>query len=174
MAKNKLHIKKEHTLDDLTSVSQTVLPLAKQLLGLDGMVIIDLISNWDNIVGKTISQYSLPQKIFFKKGERINGCLEIISLSGAFAMEIQQNEKLIIDKVNTFFGYSAINKLKVIQNSCPNDFLINKKPIDNVKKNLVTDEEENYITELTSGIDNSTLKDRLEKLGRAIFSNTKK
>ena len=67
MAKNKLHIKKEHTLDDLTSVSQTVLPLAKQLLGLDGMVIIDLISNWDNIVGKTISQYSLPQKIFFKK-----------------------------------------------------------------------------------------------------------
>ena len=89
-------------------------------------------------------------------------------------MEIQQNEKLIIDKVNTFFGYSAINKLKVIQNSCPNDFLINKKPIDNVKKNLVTDEEENYITELTSGIDNSTLKDRLEKLGRAIFSNTKK
>ena len=93
---SKISIKKEHSLDDLTSLAKTTLPLAKQLLGKKGFVEIDILRHWSEIVGLTLSQYSLPQKITFPKNERSGGILHLLALSGAFAMEIQQKEKQII------------------------------------------------------------------------------
>ena len=154
MAK-KIQIKEEHTLEDLTSVSKTILPLAKQLLGAKGLMEIEILSSWTSIVGEDLAQYSLPQKIFFRKNERSDGTLELLVLSGAFAMEIKQRESQILDKINTYFGYKVVSKLKIVQNSCPENFLIDKKPIDNMKKNLVSKEEQNYITEIVKDIDSS-------------------
>lgn len=172
MAK-KIQIKEEHTLEDLTSVSKTILPLAKQLLGAKGLMEIEILSSWTSIVGEDLAQYSLPQKIFFRKNERSDGTLELLVLSGAFAMEIKQRESQILDKINTYFGYKAVSKLKIVQNSCPEIFLIDKKPIDNMKKNLVSKEEQNYITEIVKDIDNSDLRQKLENLGKAVFSSKK-
>ena len=172
MAK-KIQIKEEHTLEDLTSVSKTILPLAKQLLGAKGLMEIEILSGWTSIVGEDLAQYSLPQKIFFRKNERSDGTLELLVLSGAFAMEIKQRESQILDKINSYFGYIAVSKLKIVQNSCPENFLIDKKPIDNMKKNLVSKEEQNYITEIVKDIDNSDLRQKLENLGKAVFSSKK-
>ncbi len=171
MAKKKLILKDSHTLDDLTQVNKTVLPLAKQLLGLNGMLEIELLANWSNIVGKTLAQYSLPQKIRFHKNERSDGSLELVVLSGAFALEIKQREKQILEKINTYFGYSAVSKLKIIQNSCPENFLLTKKPIDNVKNFLVSETEQTYITELVKDIHSDKLRETLNNLGKAVFGN---
>ena len=76
-------------------------------------------------------------------------------------------------KINTFFGYNAVAKLKIIQNNSPENFLITKKPIDNVKKILVSEEEQNYITEIIKDVDNNNLREHLENLGKAVFSNKK-
>ena len=169
----KIQIKEEHTLEDLTSVSKTILPLAKQLLGAKGLMEIEILSGWTSIVGEDLAQYSLPQKISFRKNERSDGTLELLVLSGAFAMEIKQREPQILDKINTYFGYKAVLKLKIVQNSCPENFLIDKKPIDNMKKNLVSKEEQNYITEIVKDIDSSDLRQKLENLGKAVFSSKK-
>lgn len=88
-------------------------------------------------------------------------------------MEIKQREPQILSKINTFFGYNAVAKLKIIQNSSPENFLITKKPIDNVKKILVSEEEQNYITEIIKDVDNNNLREHLENLGKAVFSNKK-
>ncbi len=169
----KIQIKEEHTLEDLTSVSKTIFPLAKQLLGAKGLMEIEILSGWTSIVGEDLAQYSLPQKISFRKNERSDGTLELLVLSGAFAMEIKQREPQILDKINTYFGYKAVSKLKIVQNSCPENFLIDKKPIDNMKKNLVSKEEQNYITEIVKDIDSSDLRQKLENLGKAVFSSKK-
>ena len=86
-------------------------------------------------------------------------------------MEIKQREPQILSQINTYFGYNVVTKLKIIQNSCPENFLLNKKPIDNVKKILVSAEEQNYITEIIKDVDNSNLREHLENLGKAVFSN---
>lgn len=174
MVKNKITIREQHILDDLTSVSKTILPLVKQIMGNKGLIEIDLLKNWEEIIGPTLSKYSLPIQIKFAKNEKNNGIIEIMVLSGAFAMEIKQNEKQIIEKINNFIGYNALVKMQIIQNSCPEDFLIGKNSIDNVKKYLVTPSEQNYITELVDGVKDNNLKERLEKLGQAIFDNNKK
>lgn len=171
--KKEIIINKEHTLEDLTSVSKTIMPLAKQLLGAKGMLEMEILSDWTAIVGEELAQYSLPQKISFRKDERSNGTLELLVLSGAFALEIQHRESQILNKINAYFGYDAVAKLKIIQNSCPENFLFTKKPIDNVKKNLVSSEEHNYITEIIKDVDNNELRRHLEILGEAVLGSKK-
>ncbi|MBR1600670.1 MAG: DUF721 domain-containing protein [Alphaproteobacteria bacterium] len=172
MAK-KLNISSEHKLSDLTNFAKTVNPLLQQLLGNNGMLFLELLNSWEQIVGKDLSAYCLPQNIVFKKDMRIDGCLNISVLSGAFAMEIQQKQQQIIEKINSFFGYPAINKLKIIQSVNPDDFLLNKKPIDKLKKKVVSESEESYITELIKDINNEELRRTLKNIGKHVFSNKK-
>ena len=170
MAK-KIDISSEHKLTDLTNVAKTVNPLLRQLLGNNGMLFLELLNSWEEIIGKELAKYCLPQNISFKKDQRIDGCLNISVLSGAFAMEIQQRQRQIIEKINSFFGYPAISKLKIIQSANPENFLLNKKPIDKMKKNVVSASEESYITELTKDINNDELRKTLENIGKYVFSN---
>ena len=59
-------------------------------------------------------------------------------------------------------------------NSNPDIFSVSKKSIDNIKKSVVSKAEENYITELVKDIDNSSLRDTLQRLGRAIIKHSQK
>lgn len=169
-----LNINKEHTLKGLTSVSEMTLPLTKQILGPRGFMQMDLLSSWQSIVGAEMAQYSLPQKLVFPKDSHSNGCLTIIVPAGAFAMEIEQNKQKIIDKINGYFGYPAVKNIKILQNGTPQDICGNKKPIDKVKKTVVSAKEESYITELTEGIERSELREAVQNLGRLIVANNKK
>lgn len=169
MAK-KIQINSEHRLQDLTSISKTIRPFAKEVLGNNGHVNIELLSSWEEIVGKKIASYSLPQKLSFGKDERTGGCLTLVVLAGAFAMEIQQNTQKIIDKINTFFGYPAVSKIKIIQRSSPDNFLVSKKTTNKMKKNVVSLEEKSYITELVKNVKSEEMRNSLENIGKSVFS----
>jgi len=169
----KISLTHEHRLDDLTSIAKTVNPLAQQLLGEQGLLIADLLSDWQNIVGKELSRFTLPRRLVFRKNEQINGTLEILTANGAVALETQQRTPQIIEKINVYFGYSAVTKIKMIQNSIPENFAIPKNTFENVKKNLVSADEEIYITSVVEKINNNSLRHRLADLGRAVLSNRK-
>ena len=109
--------------------------------------------------------FSKPVRIDFKKGERVEGTLFIEVASGAFALEIQSKTKILVDKVNSFFGYAAVNSIKIIQN--PAVFFEENANIKNV-------EEENYITDLSKDVKNPELESALQSLGRAVLINNKK
>lgn len=166
-----IKINREHTLKGLTGIAQTALPIARQLLGQHGFTHVELLLSWETIVGKNLAQYSLPQKLAFPKNERSDGCLTIMVPAGAFAMEIKQNEAKIMTQINSFFGYPAVSKIKILQNGTPEDFLIKKKPINKVKKTVVSAEEESYITELVKDIERDDLRETVERLGRAIYTD---
>ena len=168
-----IKIRHEHALHDLTSVAQTAMPVVRQLLGQQGLQTVELLRAWRSIVGPQLAQYTLPCKLVFKKDERSNGCLTLMTISGAFAMEIKQKQQSILNKINSFFGYAAVGSLKIIQTGNPQDFLINKKPFENLKKNVVSDDEENYITELTKDINSPQLRETLQRLGEAVTLQNK-
>lgn len=173
MAK-KIEINSEHRLSDLTAIAKTASPVARQLLGKRGFLLVDLLSAWQEIVGAEIASYTLPQKITFPKDEQTNGCLLLAVSAGAFAIEIKQKENRIIDKINVFFGYPAISSLKISQTDNVDNFLIAKKQPDKLKKKVVSAEEESYITEVTGEIKDNNLRNTLENIGRAVFSKKHK
>lgn len=169
--KEKIFISDERKTFDLQAVSRTIMPLAKAMLGKKGFVEVDLIANWGDIAGQELAAYSVPQRLEFRRGEKNNGILHVAVPGGAFALELQHREKIIIGKVNAFFGYNAVAALKIMQNAD-----IPVKDAENVKtsqKTLVSEAEENYIKDLSGGVQNSALQEVLQRLGRSVISNNK-
>ena len=156
----------------LNSLSSTLLPFAKQLLGQKGFVEIDILTNWDKIVGAELAQYSFPQRIDFKRGEKNNGTLCLSVPTGAFALELKHREKYILDKINTYFGYNAVSSLKIIQNQQLTP--LSSPPPPPPSSASLSKEEEKYIENLAEPIDNPKLKTIITKLGKNIFKDKKK
>lgn len=157
----------------LKAFSQMVMPVAKSILGQKGFVEVDIITNWGNIVGEELADFTFPQRIDFKRGCKNNGVLHVNVPSGAFALELQHRERFIIDKLNTYFGYQAVATLKILQNNDLSIRVENKYPLESKNKTLVSIEEENYIKDLSEDVENPQLQEMLIKLGRSILSNNK-
>ena len=162
----------ERKTGDLKNISGVLMPLAKKLIGKKAFAEADVICNWKDIAGDEISAYSRPIKIDFKKDERTGGTLFVETYSGAFALELQTKSKLLIDKVNVFFGYQAVAHIKIVQNSKHPDVIV--QDVIKPQKMLVSEEEENYIEEVSNGLKSNNLEDALKRLGRAVFNHNKK
>lgn len=165
------NIETPHQANGLNSLSRTLDSFSRKILGARGFVEVDILTEWDKIVGPELAQYSFPQKINFGK-EKNNGTLYLAVPSGAYALELQQRSKYIIDKINTYFGYNAVSNIKIIQNS---GMVPLQQPQKTAQKISVTKEQKEQITALTNEINNEDLKNILIKLGENIFSekNTK-
>lgn len=168
-------ISNERKTHDLLAAGQMIMPLVKKVLGKKGFVEIDVLTNWDKIVGEELAEFVFPQKIDFKRGEKNNGILHVCVPSGAFALEVQHREKYIVNKINTYFGYNAVSGLKIMQNSelCL-DCEKTEKRFQARPQPLVSPQEEMYIKELSAEVENPSLQEALEKLGRSVISNNKK
>lgn len=156
---------------DFRSLSNSILPLARKVLGRKGFVEIDILTNWEQIVGTELAAYSLPVKIDFKRNQRTNGILHLNVPGGAFALEIQHREKFILEKINTYFGYAAVSGLRIMQNSAMEIEDIQEIGAEKPHKTLVSPDEENYIKELTEEISRPGLKEILTKLGQSVFTD---
>ncbi|MBE6444681.1 MAG: DUF721 domain-containing protein [Alphaproteobacteria bacterium] len=172
MKKNstKTFISEERRTHDLLAVGKMLKPLAKNLLGSNGFSEIDLLSNWNDIAGD-MAEYTLPIGISYPKGSKQGGTIQIEVPGGAFALELQHREKLILSKINSFLGYNAVSSIKITQNI--NFPIKDIEDVGNIQKNLVTTEEENYIIDLSKDINNQDLKNRIVSLGKRVVSNNK-
>ena len=75
-----------------------------------GFVQSAVVSRWSEIVGDRYAGVSTPESIRFPHGTRADGVLTL-SVSGAHAPMMQHVAPEIIERVNRFFGYSAVAKL---------------------------------------------------------------
>ena len=173
MTKKKDIINHQHKGLGLTRFSDSVENMIKNLLGQNSFVSYDILKNWSDIVGEDLASYSLPQKIDFKKDERHNGTLHLLVESGAFALEIGHQTPLILEKINTYFGYRAVEKIKIIQVDSSFFYKKEKNTADTEKKNLVNKDKESYIAHITDGMEDEELKARLQSLAVAFFSHKK-
>lgn len=169
---NKINlISDERRTHDLLSVAQMLKPLARKMLGKNGFAEIDLLTGWKEIVGEEIAAYTLPKKIVYQRGIKNNGILWVDVPSGACALELQLKEKFVLAKINSYFGYDAVAKLKIVQNAeVP---LEETEDVRKEQKLLVSEEEETYINSLCEGLENKDLQKRLMSLGRRVVSANK-
>ena len=79
-----------------------------------GFVQSSVVSRWDEIVGARYAAVSAPEAIRFPVGKKAEGTLELV-VEGAHATMMQHVIPEIIERVNRFFGYAAIARIKVRQ-----------------------------------------------------------
>ena len=79
-----------------------------------GFVQSSIVSRWDEIVGPRYADVSAPESIRFPAGKKSDGTLELV-VEGANAVMIQHVLPEIVERVNRFFGYSAVAKVRMRQ-----------------------------------------------------------
>ena len=95
----------------LNNISSLVCKVSKPILRKKGFFQIEIIRSWNKIIGDEYAKFTLPIKYIH---DRIGGIL-IIRVRGSIALEIQHQILIIIDRINTYFGYKAVFSIKMIQ-----------------------------------------------------------
>ena len=83
----------------------------KGLLKKNGYNYSEIISKWNFLVRKEISNFSYPLAIKMKKGSS-NGTL-LLGIKRGDEIKIEYSKKEIIDKINSYFGYKLVNEIKL-------------------------------------------------------------
>ena len=101
---------------------QSLLPEnAKKILKKDGFVYFEIIKNWKNIVGEKMFKDTSPLKIKKINDENILS----INVNKNIMIEIEYSRDQIIENINSYLGFNAINKIQII--SKDSSFEIKKK-----------------------------------------------
>ena len=95
----------------LRSFSSTLPRGIKGILKRNGYNYSEIISKWNMMVGKDISNYSYPKSIKMKKGNT-NGTL-ILAVKRCNEINIEYSKKEIINKINSYFGYQLIDEIRL-------------------------------------------------------------
>ena len=75
-----------------------------------GFVQSSIVSRWREIVGERYAGVSAPESIRFPPGKRSDGVLSLV-VEGAHAPMMQHVAPVIVERVNRFFGYSAVARV---------------------------------------------------------------
>jgi hypothetical protein len=79
-----------------------------------GFVQSSVVTRWPEIVGERHARACAPESIRFPPGEKRDGILQLV-VKPAYAPIIQHVIPEIITRVNRFFGYAAVAKVKLRQ-----------------------------------------------------------
>ena len=150
------------------SMAQLIPRLTKPILGKRGLAQADIVLNWPNIVGLEITKFCQPEKITFPKGLRHNGTLHLRASAGA-ALEMQHDSARLIERINGYFGYAAITKIRLIQ-------IPLKLPTKDNKtvepRHVPTEIEIKQLEKQLEIVEDNDLRMKLERLGMAILSES--
>ena len=100
------------------SAGELVGPVGQQSFRRFGFVQSSIVSRWPEIVGERYSKVSSPESIRFPAGKKAAGVLTLL-VEGAHAPLVQHLTPMIVERVNRFFGYAAINRIVFRQGKMP-------------------------------------------------------
>ena len=123
----------------------------------------EILHQWPTIVGEMLGKASHPDKVVYPKGLNGNGTLQLRVGNSGLALDIQHMEPMILDRINSHFGYRAISRIKIIQAPLPTQ---KEKP--NYKPRVLTEAEKKTIDQQLSTIGDPKLKKALENLGESV------
>jgi hypothetical protein len=79
-----------------------------------GFVQSSIVSRWREIAGERYAAVSAPESIRFPPGKRSEGVLNLV-VEGAHAPMMQHVAPVIVERVNRFFGYTAVARVSFRQ-----------------------------------------------------------
>ena len=103
---------RSRTIQGLRSFSDTLPKNIKKIIKKKGHIYSETLNNWKYIVGDEIFKFSYPR--FFKHSNKFGISCLIIMVKRGHEIDLEYSKKQIIDKMNSYFGYSVVEKVKLI------------------------------------------------------------
>jgi hypothetical protein len=123
----------------------------------------DIVTRWSEIVGPALGATSLPEKLGFPPGKRRGGTL-IVRVDGGMALELQHLSPQVIERVNGYFGYRAVEKIVIRQGPLPPRVMRRK-----TQAKKLSPEDEASLEKQLSDTKDSRLRNALKSLGGAVL-----
>ena len=135
-----------------------------------------LLGSWDEIAGSQFAECTRPERIAWPRrasemsgegGGHQPGVLTI-ACEGARALFLSHQQGEIIQRINGFFGFPAINQIRIVQKP------VAVQPRRPPRPRPLTGAAARHLDELVDGIEGEALKAALKRLGTAVLGNPRK
>ena len=143
------------TIQGLRSFKNTLPKNVKKIIGKKGHIYSETLDNWRSIVGEDLFKVCFPKS--FKNSNRFSSSYLSIMVKRGHEVDLEYSKKLILDKLNSYLGYNAVEKLKFIS--------FEGEEIE-LKKKISKDTTNNEYKEKISKIKNNKVKKSLIELSK--------
>ena len=106
---NKNNNKTNTYIQGLRPFSNSIPKTLKKHLRKGGYNYSNIVDNWTKMVNKKISDACYP--ITVKMGKDMKNGILVLNVTHGKEMEVEYEKKNIMEKINSFFGYSCISKI---------------------------------------------------------------
>jgi hypothetical protein len=127
----------------------------------------ELVTRWAEIAGREIAAHSEPLKLQWPRpveGQPQEPATLVLRVEGPMALEIQHSSDVILERVNRFFGWSAVGRLALRQ--APLSRRDRPKPSAAPDAKAVAE-----VAKTLSSVEDDELRAALARLGAAIKRN---
>ena len=100
------------TIQGLRSFKDTLPKNIKKIIKKKGHIFSETLNNWKYIVGDDLFQICYPKS--FKNSNKFGVSTLQIMVKRGHEIDLEYSKKEIMDKMNSFFGYAVVEKLKFI------------------------------------------------------------
>ncbi len=130
-----------------------------------------LLQAWDEVVGDRLASQSRPEQIRWSRRADDDDPFEpatlVIACEAIAALHLQHETTEIIARVNAFLGYSAIGRIRIVQKP------VSQSPKPSKKAKTLSPEQAASIARKVADVEDSGLREALERLGRNVVSSRK-
>ena len=100
------------TIQGLRSFKDTLPKNIKKIIKKKGHIFSETLNNWKYIVGDDLFQICYPKS--FKNSNKFGVSTLQIMVKRGHEIDLEYSKKVIMDKMNSFFGYAVVEKFKFI------------------------------------------------------------
>tara|TARA_B100001057_G_scaffold84563_1_gene80436 strand:+ start:14 stop:502 length:489 start_codon:yes stop_codon:yes gene_type:complete len=98
------------SIQGLRSFKDTLPKNIKRVINKKGHIYSETLSNWKYIVGDNLFKICYPKS--FKSSNRFGVSTLLIMVKRGHEVDLEYSKKQVMDKMNSFFGYNVVEKLK--------------------------------------------------------------
>ena len=134
---------KQRNVQGLRSFRDTLPKNVKKIINKKGHIYSETLNNWKYIVGNDLFKICYPKS--FKNSNRFGVSTLNVMVKRGHEVDLEYSKKEVLDKMNSFFGYSVVEKLKFI--SFYDDKKIESSK-ENIEKNVTIKKYQNKINDI--------------------------
>src|SRR5215468_3150472 len=97
----------------LRTIARELPDVTKSALARRGFAAARVIADWPAIVGPALAEASLPERVV--RGRSADSATLVVRVRPAAALELQHWMPQIIERLNGYFGFRAIGRIRLVQ-----------------------------------------------------------
>lgn len=132
-----------------------------------GFVHSQIVTSWQHIVGPSLASVTAPEGLRFAPGKKRGGTL-IVRCDGSAALELEYHKALVLERVNIFFGYGAVERLAIRQGPLPQRALQTHRL---APEKPLTKTQTRQLENSLKGVGDQALKEALRRLGARVITS---